>query len=91
MLLGGLDLSLEIDRREGGPDAWQPHVHVVVAGCTSEELRRALEGPSPATAEVERPLPVNRIADRARQVSSCFKGLHRRRGGGFERGGRGSV
>jgi hypothetical protein len=91
VLVGGLDLSLEIDRRAHGPDAWQPHVHAVIAGCTSQELRRALEGLYPATVEVERPLRIDAVRDRARQVSYCFKGLHRRRVRDFDAGGEPST
>jgi hypothetical protein len=91
MLVGGLDLSLEIDRREGRPDAWQPHVHAIVTGCTREELRRALERHYAATTEVAKPLRIDTVRDRAEQVSYCWKGLHRRRVSGFGAEGRPST
>jgi hypothetical protein len=91
VLLGGLDLSLEIDRRTHGSDAWQPHVHAIVAGCTREELRRALGRRYAATAEVEEPLHVDAVRGRAEQVSYCFKGLHRRRVRDFDAEGKPST
>jgi hypothetical protein len=91
VLVGGLDLSLEVDRRTHGPDAWQPHVHAVTSGCTRQELRGALERHYAATAEVGQPLHVDEVEDRAEQVSYCFKSLHRRRVSGFDAEGQPST
>lgn len=79
--IGGLDVGMEVDRRGGRSDRWQPHAHMVVCGCTAEEARRALGRHYPRTAAVARPTvikPIGRDEDRARLLSYCRKGLHHR-------------
>jgi hypothetical protein len=74
-LIGGLDLSLEIDRRLGRPDIWQLHAHFISSGCTRKDLRKALGGYYPATDRVAQPLHIDRVreADRAKQYRTVSR------------------
>src|SRR4051812_23135746 len=74
VLVGGLDLGLEVDRLNGNADAWQPHVHLIHNG--GDELGKALRRHYPATDEVARPVQTKKVKDRAEQLSYCCKSVY---------------
>ena len=73
-----LDLGLEIDRLNGTPAAWQPHFHLITSGYGDDELRRPLKPHYPATELVPRPMRIDQVKDRARQLTYCCKNFFRR-------------
>jgi hypothetical protein len=87
VVVGGLDISLEIDRRLGRPNLWQPHVHFISSGCSRKDLRQALAHHYPATDRVPEPVHIDlvRDSDRPKQISYCFKSLYRRRVSTFDK------
>jgi hypothetical protein len=87
VIMGGLDLSLEIDRRHGNHDAWQLHVHLIHYGCTRGELRKALRSYYPPTDEVSRPIQSKRVGNRVEALSYCHKGVWQRYSNDFNDAG----
>ncbi|MFL5334022.1 MAG: DUF927 domain-containing protein [Geminicoccaceae bacterium] len=79
VLVGGLDLDLEVDRLGDSDDEWQPHAHLITSGGSDDGLKAALKPHYPATEPVSRPLRVDRVGDRARQLTYCCKNFFQRR------------
>jgi hypothetical protein len=78
IVIGGIDLSLEVDRRLGHGPEWQLHLHIIGAGCDRKAVRQALRPYYPATAAVHRSIKVQSVRDRPKQLSYCFKFHHQR-------------
>lgn len=74
--IGGIDFSFEVDNVNGRPAAWQPHLHLIVAGCTKLELRKALQGLYPPSKTVPRPVLIRSVTDLPEVASYCFKSFH---------------
>ena len=52
-----------------GEGVWQPHLHLIVAGCEAKEIREGLGRHYRATAEVSQPLKIQKVEDAVRQFS----------------------
>jgi hypothetical protein len=78
-IVGGVDISWEEDGSGEEEGVWQPHLHMIVAGCKADEIRRALARYWPPTAEVGRPLKVQKVRNAVRQFSYCHKPFWQRR------------
>jgi hypothetical protein len=82
--IGGVEISYEVDAEANPSKAWQPHLHLIVWGCSRKQLKEALKPHYPATNEVKRPVLVQEVGDAAGASSYCFKpffGRHTRKGG----------
>ena len=78
-VMGGVDISWEEDGNGEGEGVWQPHLHLIVAGCSAKEIREALDRHYPRTAEVSRPVDAKEVKDAVRQFSYCHKPFWTRR------------
>lgn len=81
--IGSIDFSFEVDSRANvkrirrQPSAWQPHLHMIVTGCTRAKLRKALKRRYRPTKAVRRPLVIKEVSkavdDRMKACSYCTK------------------
>jgi hypothetical protein len=83
VVIGSLDLSLGSDRSGQLPTLWQPHLHMITAGCRRTALRTALGPHYHRTKRVPRPLHIDQVqdSDRPVQFSYTCKAVYQRRVG----------
>lgn len=73
LVMGGVDMSWEEDGSGEGEGVWQPHLHMIVGGCSGSAIKKVLARHWPPTAEVPRPLKVQSVKEAVRQFSYCIK------------------
>jgi hypothetical protein len=78
-VVGGVDVSWEEDGDGESEGVWQPHLHMIVAGCSGEEIKKVLDRHYPRTPEVREPVDTPEVKDPVRQFSYCHKPFWQRR------------
>ena len=78
-IAGGVDVSWEEDGNGEREGVWQPHLHLIVAGCETKQIKKALDRHYQPTAEVPQPLKIQKVEDAVRQFSYCHKPFWTRR------------
>jgi hypothetical protein len=72
-MVGGVDVSWEEDGDGESEGVWQPHLHMIVAGCSGKAIKEVLDRHYARTAEVPQPRKVQEVKDAVRQFSYCVK------------------
>jgi hypothetical protein len=78
-VVGGVDISYEVDGDGQLPNAWQPHLHMIVAGCSKEALEAILRHHYRKTDIVSRPVVIQTVMDAPKQFSYSCKPYFGRR------------
>ena len=73
VVIGGVDLSFNVDSDGKQPARWEPHLHLIVAGCSKEQLLAALRRHYRPSKEVRAPLRIQRLANWPKQFSYTTK------------------
>lgn len=78
VVIGAVDISLELSGYDDEVGYWQPHFHVVIAGTTRKEIGAALRPLYPRSDEVRRPVRVDKVRNLIRQHSYTYKPFFQR-------------
>ncbi|HYD32281.1 MAG TPA: hypothetical protein VEB64_15670 [Azospirillaceae bacterium] len=78
-VVGGLDISFNVDGEKRWPDHWRPHFALLVLGSNPERVKAALEPFIKASESVPRPVQAKNVTDPLAVITYLVKAAYFRR------------